>query len=270
MIYSDFNVHLCAGNGLSSWLKDDFTLAGSDILERSKKSLALVDPNLQNANLMLFNLGLCDSDIKSMPPFCSEYFDKKLFLTLLASPDRIDSYERLYSLKLTGLASITFHSHHQSISKSNYTRYANIALWAEKLKMPILVDGSYGTLDMYNIDNLEFVSYLASLVKDTPIVIMHSGGSRILEAMLLVESTSNLYLETSFTLPYYIGSSIENDLAFAYKKIGPEKVVHASDHPYISHEASLTAALKFFDKYDFSFSDQEWIFQKTFSCIFKN
>ena len=268
MIYSDLNIHLCAGDSLSKLLQDDFTLECPSLLERVQQSLALTGSELNSANLMLFNQSLSVKHVQSVSTYCSEYLDKKIFLTLLASPDHIISYDQLCSLRLAGLSSITFHSYHQSITKSKYSRYLELASWAEELKMPILVDGSYGTLDIYNIDNLEFVAYLASLVKNIPIVIMHSGGSRVLEAMLLVESTSNLFLETSFTLPYYTGSSVENDLAFAYKKIGTERVVYASDHPYISHEASLAAALQFFDKYGFSLSDRDWILRGTFSRVF--
>ena len=57
-------------------------------------------------------------------------------------------------------------------------------------------------------------------------------------------------------------------IAFAYKKIGPEKVVYASDHPYILQQDSLMATCDFFDKYNFSSTDQEWILSKSFSRIF--
>ncbi len=269
MIYSDLNIHLCAGDNLSKLLHDDFTLQCPTLLDRIQKHIVSAGSGLNSANLMLFNQKLSVKDVKAISSLCSTYADKNIFLTLLASPDRISSCEHLCSLKSAGLSAITFHSYHQYISKSKYSDYARIASWAEELKMPVLVDGSYGTLDIYNLDNLDFVAYLASLVKNVPIVIMHSGGARVLEAMLLVESTSNLFLETSFTLPYYAGSSIEHDLAFAYKKIGPERVVYASDHPYMTHEASMSASFAFLDKYNFNLCDQKWIFRESFFRVFR-
>jgi hypothetical protein len=268
MLYSDLNIHLCSGDGLSMLLQDDFSLECPSLLERIKQCLVLTNSELYSANLMLFNQGLSVKQIESVSSFCSEFLDKKIHLTLLSSPTNIVSCDQLHALRLAGLSSITFHSYHQSITKAKYSSYAELASWANELKMPIFVDGSYGTLEMYSIDNLDFVACLASLVKNTPIVIMHSGGARILEAMLLVESTSNLFLETSFTLPYYTGSSVASDLAFAYKKLGPERVVYASDHPYVSHKTSLAATLKFLDKYNFSLYDQDWILRKTYSRIF--
>lgn len=266
--YSDLNMHLCAGESLGELLKDDLALEWPSMRGRVQQTLVVNGCGLDSANMMLFNQGLSVQHVESISLLCSEYHEKKIFLTLLASPDHITSYDQLESLKFAGVSAITFHSYHQFITRSKYARYAELASWAEDLKMPVLVDGSYGTLDMYNIDNLELVAYLASIVKSIPIIIMHSGGSRVLEAMLLAESTSNLFMDTSFTLPYYTGSSVENDLAFAYKKIGSERVVYGSDHPYISHDASLAATLRFFDKYNFSSSEQDWILKGTFSRLY--
>lgn len=270
MIYSDLNIHLCIGDGLSTHLQDDFSLECPSLLDRAQNYLASASSELRRANFMLFNQALTVEDIKKLSSLCSEYPEKDIFLTLLASPNHIKSYHHLNVFKLAGLSAITFHSYHQNITKEEYPRYARLASWADDLNLPILVDGSYGTINMYNINNLEFVACLSSFVKNAPIVIMHSGGSRVIEAMLLVESTPNLFLETSFTLPYYCNSSIENDLAFAYKKVGPDKVVYASDHPYIPQQASLIATINFFDKYKFSASDQQWILSKSFSRIFKS
>jgi len=268
MISADLNIHLCAGDSLSNLLHDDFSLECPTLLERIRMFMVSVGSELNSFNFMLFNQGLSVGDIKSISSLCSTYAEKNIFLTLLASPDRIASFEDLSILKSSGISAITFHSYHQYITKTKYSVFAKLAAWAEELKMPILVDGSYGTLDIYNIDNLDLVSFLASRVKNTPIIIMHSGGARVLDAMLLAESVSNIYLETSFSLQYYIGSSIENDLAFAYKKLGPEKVIYASDYPYISSDKALSVALDFFSRHDFSSNELEWIFSKSFDRVF--
>lgn len=266
--FSDFNIHLCAGDSLTQLLQDDFTLECPSLLERVQEFLMSSSSKLINANVMLFNQALSTNDVENISSLCTQVSGKKIYLTLLASPNFIKTFDQLHSMKMAGLSSITFHSYHQCITRHVYPNFLKLAGWAEELKMPIFVDGSYGTLDIYNIDNLDFIAYLVSLVKNTPIVIMHSGGARVLEAMLLVESTSNLFLETSFTLPYYIGSSVENDLAFAYKKIGPERVVYGSDQPYVSAKSSMSSTLAFFEKYKFQVTSQEWILFRTFSRIF--
>ena len=70
--------------------------------------------------------------------------------------------------------------------------------------------------------------------------------------MLLALDKKNIYLDTSFSLPYYIGSSLETDYAFAYKKIGTHKILYGSDNPYVNPAISLKAHMSFFEKYNFS------------------
>ena len=88
---------------------------------------------------------------------------------------------------------------------------------------------------------------IANRVTRAPIILLHSGGSRCLEAMLLADATKNVFLETSFTLPYYLNSSIERDLAFAYKKLGANKILYGSDFPYISLKESEKSFFEFMD-----------------------
>ena len=106
-------------------------------------------------NSSIADLALSTKDVAVVSSFCSNYSDKGIFLTLLASPDHITSCDQLHSLKMSGLSAITFHSYHQYITKGVYSDFSKLAGWAEELKMPILIDGSYGTLDIYNIDNLD-------------------------------------------------------------------------------------------------------------------
>ena len=104
-----------------------------------------------------------------------------------------------------------------------------------------------------------------------PIIILHSGGIQVFKAMLAVLDSNNLYMETSFTLPTFLGSSIENDLAFAYKTISSERIIYASDSPYVDASFSLDVATKFFDKHGFNESQIDKIFfgnaANLFDCV---
>ena len=134
---------------------------------------------------------------------------------------------------------------------------------AQSLGMSVMIDTSYGSLDMYQYDNLKLTSEIAKHVTDVPIILLHSGGARCLEAMLLADCCQNIYLETSFTLPYYIGSSVERDLAFAYKKLGSDRIVYGSDFPYINQDDSLSAFLSFAQKWEFSDTEIDNILSKS-------
>jgi len=176
--------------------------------------------------------------------------------------------EKLSEFKDAGLTAIKFHSYIQKISKQNFDKVVNTSLNAEILKMPILFDSSYGGLNMYKYKNIELISYILEKVKKVPVVILHSGGAKVIEAMLLAEACKNVYLDTSFSVPYYLGSSIEKDLAFAYKKIGTHRVLYGSDFPYVNIVDSYEKTLKFFDENKFSEKDQERILSKTSMDVF--
>ena len=49
---------------------------------------------------------------------------------------------------------------------------------------------------------------------------MHSGGGRAMEASLHADACPNVFLDISFSVPYYMDSTIEKDLAFADNRTG--------------------------------------------------
>ena len=127
---------------------------------------------------------------------------------------------------------IKFHSYVQQIEESDFQRIAEVALKAESLNLGICIDGSYGTTGLYKYDNLRLVAFLSDLIKKVPIIILHSGGSRCIEAMLIAEMSNNVFLETSLSLHYYQGSNLWNNFSFVFNKIGFDRILFASDFPY--------------------------------------
>ena len=119
----------------------------------------------------------------------------------------------------------------------------------------ICIDTSYGTSKMYAHDNLKLACHIADHITKVPIVLLHIGGARVLEAMLLAHEKQNVMLESSFSLGYYEGSTIPQDAAFAFRKIGIERVMYGSDFPYVSMEESMRVHTDFYAR--FGFSDDE-------------
>jgi len=89
-----------------------------------------------------------------------------------------------------------------------------------------------------------------------------------LEAYLLADACPNVYLETSFTLPYYLGSSVEQDLAFAYKKID-ERVIYGSDFPYVGLDKSENIFEEFVQKWGFTDSQIDGFLNNNIKKVFK-
>jgi len=173
-------------------------------------------------------------------------------LTILVDFDFKNATSYVKNLKKAGIDAIKFHCYFQKISEQYFDKAREVSIVASKLNMPILIDTSYGSVNMYQYDNLKLAAHILRHVKNVPVVLLHSGGARAMEAMLLAESCSNVFLDTSFSVFYYEGSSIESDLAFAYKRIGLERVLYGSDFPYVSLEDSVASTRNFLIRNEFS------------------
>lgn len=248
--YLDANIHLPIESEFQNMIEQDLSLAGEELLERYEEVVSNQIQGFKGGNVMLFNQNISVEDIESLKTLAMEGKTHVMF-TLLASKKRISSYQELKTLKASGIDAIKFHSYQQEIKSKEYGDYITIAEWAESLNISIWIDCSYGSSKMLEYDNIELLISIASKVKKVPIIALHSGGARVIETLLIAESFDNILLDTSLTLPYYIGSSVESDLAFTYKKIGGNRVIYGSDQPYLKQRESLMMTLSFLEKYNF-------------------
>jgi predicted TIM-barrel fold metal-dependent hydrolase len=116
--------------------------------------------------------------------------------------------------------------------------------------MFVMVCCSHGTRALDRHSGVRLAAYLSEQVS-CPIVMSHAGGARILDAMLVAAAAPNLYLDTSYSLPYYLGSSVEGDFAFAMRKLGTGRWVYGSDAPFDDLTRSLQVTLEFLDHHGF-------------------
>lgn len=258
----DFNIHLpckMAKNSVQESLIEEKLMSFSDLEFCFNKQFKDSKHGIESGNFMLFNPTLFST--KSEETFFSnvnKLLDKPLFTTLIDFRDKKASnhIEIAYDQGVRGLK---FHSYVQKIDDRYFNTIVSLSKKAEDLGMFIAIDASYGSLDMYKCDNLKLVSEIARVVKKAPLIILHSGGARVLEAMLLADSQKNIYLESSFSINYYKGSSIEVDFAFAYKKLGPHKILYGSDCPYIGIDENIDFTLEYLQQHNFSSSDIDQI-----------
>ncbi|MDD5718018.1 MAG: amidohydrolase family protein [Sulfuricurvum sp.] len=263
----DFNIHLPCRleSEVTQTISNESTMSAENLaycFTRHEESFAL----LSNANFMLFNQQLFDGVITPFTDLLHQRFPAPL-LTALVDFRRSDSIAYIERAVAQGVRSLKVHSYHQQIDESDYGAIARICNYAENHNLILCIDTSYGTTKMYAHDNLKLAAFIADTVKNTPIVLLHSGGIRIFEAMLLADSQSNIFLESSFSLSYLQGSSLEADMAFAYKKIGTDRVLYGSDFPYIPAEQSLKEHLDFFERHRFSDSQIEQILYTNAAAI---
>ncbi len=169
--------------------------------------------------------------------------------------------------KELGFIGIKFHSYIQRIDSSFDKRIMDICKFASDLGLLITICCSYGTKDLYKFNGVRIISELLNEIS-TPILALHAGGKKILDLMLIAEQSSNIYIDLSFSLSYYLGSSIENDIAFSINKLGSERWLYGSDHPYVDMKLSIKNIMNFFSRNKFSKNDIQNIMYKNGSKFF--
>lgn len=259
MVFFDFNIHLpfLKSDDVNDIIKQDLNLNCNDLIKGFEMHLNNIS-KCKGANFLLFNTKLFDEDVSEFFKLSKAKFKESYYTALVDFRDE-NVYNYIDNLKTSGVNAIMFNSYLQQISENEFSRVISACKYASKNELIVCIDGSYGTSKMYAYDNIKLACLVADEVTDTPIVIVHSGGYRVIEAMLLAADKKNVWLDTSFSLPYYINSSIEQDFAFVLKQLNCDRIVFGSDYPYMEVEKTLEQHLNFFRKYSFSEEEQEKI-----------
>ncbi len=207
---------------------------------------------IKAGNFMLFNQDIFfEDDLTHFIKQVKNDFKGSLFSALIdfRKKNVLDYLDKAIQ---NGINCIKFHSYNQRISKTDFIDIVKICQYAEKREIIICIDTSYGTSKMYTYDNLKLASIISDFITKVPIILLHSGGARVIEAMLLADEKKNIFLETSFSISYYLNSSIEKDFAYAYKKLGSSRVLYGSDSPYVDISKSTFKTISFLENYNFS------------------
>ncbi|WP_205618992.1 amidohydrolase family protein [Rubritalea marina] len=207
-------------------------------------------PKLAGANFMVFNSSLFLSG-DAFAVYARRKV-KKVALTILIDFRDSDCIRHIEAARAAGTHCIKFHSYQQQITIDDYKVIVELCKYAESLNMAICLDGSYGTAYMTEHDTVDFICCVARHITEVPVIVLHSGGLKCLSICLLALDRPNIYVESSISLTWYLGSSVEQDLAYMYKKLGPNRVMFASDDPYFKFDEALNDAQSFYNRHKFS------------------
>jgi len=173
----------------------------------------------------------------------------------------------LHLAKNLGIKAIKIHPRLQKITQNDFRRVGNFAKEAEKLGFFIVIDCTFSKKGSYKYNGIKLASYLDNLIS-CPIIMAHSGGALILDALNVGMNSNNLYLETSFSLMYWRETNVEQDIAFSFKRLGSNRCLYGSDVPFVKIEDSIKITNDFFKKYNFSKKDINNIMYNTANRIF--
>lgn len=264
----DLNIHLpLHGEDTDALLMDEQQLGGPELLKCFRKHRPAIERACAGGNFMLFNPELTAEELAPFVGAVREAIPAARFTLLGAFRDPSAS-ERLERLAGCGIDAVKFHCYVQRIEREHFDTARTYAQAAADLGMPLFVDTSYGTAGMYRYDNLRLAAHLLERIDSVPLVLLHSGGARVLEAMLLADACPNVFLETSFSLDCYAGSSIEQDQAFVYRKLGSHRIAYGSDFPYVSFEDARGGIERFLRRHGFEGEDSRNIQSHTAERIF--
>jgi len=85
------------------------------------------------------------------------------------------------------------------------------------------------------------------------------GGHKVLDFMLLAKRLDNVFLDCSYSLLYYRGSSITDDILYAMRSMRYKKIFYGSDYPDRSVKDTLDLSIAEFRRVGISDTDQEAI-----------
>jgi len=268
MILADFNIHLnFSGADTTKVIQSDLHMSEQDIIKSLETQETYFRNQFSVANFMLFNQFLKPFEIERVRTFLNKRWPASK-LTLLANPRTLPTVEQVKIYKSAGVDAFKLHPYIQEINDDSYPTFLQLVQHIHETKTPLAIDASYGSKKIYEIDSLKFIRASLSIFTESNVVILHSGGAKILDAMLLALEYDNVFLDSSFSLPFYIGSSVETDMAFAYKKLGPTKIIYGSDHPYVSAHVSQETTLHFLQRHNFEADFGRGLFRSNFERFF--
>jgi len=164
-----------------------------------------------------------------------------------------------------GAVAVKIHPYLQELTPETYPSVIRTIREAEVNDLVTIIDCSYGGEHMNQANGVHLGHELARVV-ESPILLTHGGGPRILDAVATADAFSNVYLDTSFSLEYWDGSSVIKDYAFGYRKLGAGRWLWGSDTPYVDQSVSFNRASDFLDGH--SLEDDDQFFAGTATRLF--
>ena len=161
---------------------------------------------------------------------------------------------------------IKIYPYDHKLSKLDYSNVLNIAYIAQENNIALTICSTYGSKLLYDINGVELAAYIKKYI-DVPIILAHGGGPKIFDAMTMAIEYDNIFLDLSFSLKYWYGSSVIQDYAFALKKLDCERIFYGSDYPYVDFKDSLWYFLNFIEKYNFTNKERDLILYKNFELF---
>ena len=141
--------------------------------------------------------------------------------------------------------------------------------FAGEMDVPVLIDAfPDGTFLQQEFSVLSY-SRIAHACPNTRIIVAHMGGHYVLDFMMLAKRIPNLYFDTSYSLLYYRGSSVPQNMIYAMQNMKFDRVFYGSDYPDRTIKDSLDSSLQEFNERSIPVEKIDRIFYQNAKEFFK-
>lgn len=140
-----------------------------------------------------------------------------------------------------GVRGIKLLTYEQDIRARDHAAALRAAKEVQRQGMFLTVCATFGGKKMYANDAVALVSHLLMGGFEAPLIMAHGGGSRVRDAILIMDDAPNVYADTSFTTTYWAGSPVIDELAYLVDRF-PGRAFFGSDAPYVAWDKAWADA----------------------------
>ncbi|GAA0815556.1 TatD family hydrolase [Colwellia asteriadis] len=158
-------------------------------------------------------------------------------------PDDKDAFSIMNkAIKEQGFCGIKLHPRLQKLDMTSAS-LIELCRHAASLNVPVLLDAfPDGTGLMQGFNPLHYAK-LAKECPQTRFIWAHMGGHHVLDMMMLAKRLENVYFDCSYSLLYFRGSSVPQNMVYAMNSMRFERVFYGSDYPDRNIKTSLNESV---------------------------
>jgi predicted TIM-barrel fold metal-dependent hydrolase len=131
---------------------------------------------------------------------------------------------------------------------------------AGNLGIPVLIDAFIDGKNLKQEILPRHFAVLAEKCSGTNFIWAHMGGYKVLDFLFLGKPLPNVYMDFSFTLQYFQGSSVIQDVVYAMRNMKFDRIFYGSDYPDRPLGVALNIAIDTLRSHGLSDDDLEKLF----------
>lgn len=196
-------------------------------------------------------------------------FGTNIIPSIMLNPKDTQIDQKLMTLKKSGIKMLKLLPYEQQLFYEDYDRVCDYAMKVQEQDMILTVCGSYGSKDVYRTNGVELAARILAAGFQNPLIIAHGGMVRLLDTHSLMCEYPNLFIDISFTIPYWWGSHVIEDLNFVIQRAKYERVFWGSDYPYHSFEDEIHYFELFCKKFQISPQNRDKLLSGNFEKFYE-